>query len=244
MSRFFVLLLCIASSTHAAGTYSTNHLTDKIAKNLSYLQDSATASLVVKSSLGSPITWDIGYFTTSDVGTTRIVNRDTASFDWNQMEAYLLGDVQFVETIDGGNIYVSKQWTFPIPGYPLFGRTGLVDLRFKLQSYVLELYQGQYQGYIAGIYQARFIMGPQGDYSSSWVVDAADYVLWRDTIGQTGPNPAADGDFDYDIDSADYDVWRSHFGNTYNALSSVGTPEPCTMILLAIAVSLPIRIRN
>jgi subtilisin-like proprotein convertase family protein len=55
-----------------------------------------------------------------------------------------------------------------------------------------------------------------GDYNNNEIVDAADYVLWRKTLGVTGV-PAfsgADGDGDGAIDENDYDLWRADFGNT------------------------------
>jgi PEP-CTERM motif len=57
--------------------------------------------------------------------------------------------------------------------------------------------------------------GPLGDYNHNGVVDAADYVVWRDTLGSTtdfranGSNDGASMDV---IDQADYDVWRNAFG--------------------------------
>ena len=33
-----------------------------------------------------------------------------------------------------------------------------------------------------------------GDYNANGVVDAADYTVWRDSLGQTGMGLAADGD--------------------------------------------------
>ncbi|HEX4412860.1 MAG TPA: hypothetical protein VH107_04475, partial [Lacipirellulaceae bacterium] len=52
-----------------------------------------------------------------------------------------------------------------------------------------------------------------GDYNGDFHVDSADYVLWRDTLGQTGANLAADGSGNGVVDQADYDIWRENFGN-------------------------------
>jgi hypothetical protein len=51
-----------------------------------------------------------------------------------------------------------------------------------------------------------------GDYNTNGTVDAADYVLWRDTLGQMGPGLAADGSANNHIDAGDYEVWRAQFG--------------------------------
>jgi hypothetical protein len=55
-----------------------------------------------------------------------------------------------------------------------------------------------------------------GDYNQNGVVDAADYTVWRDTLGQTGLTPfsGADGDGDGTVDPDDYSVWKAHFGQS------------------------------
>jgi hypothetical protein len=52
------------------------------------------------------------------------------------------------------------------------------------------------------------------DYNGNGAVDAADYVAWRDTLGQNvPPGTGADGDGDGTISQADYDLWRANFGS-------------------------------
>lgn len=52
-----------------------------------------------------------------------------------------------------------------------------------------------------------------GDYNIDGIVDAADYTVWRDTLGQTvSPFSAADGDGSGIIDLNDYNVWKSTYG--------------------------------
>ena len=54
-----------------------------------------------------------------------------------------------------------------------------------------------------------------GDYNQNGEVDAADYIVWRKTLGSDVPNYAgADGDGDGHVGPEDYDVWRAHFGET------------------------------
>jgi hypothetical protein len=73
-----------------------------------------------------------------------------------------------------------------------------------------------------------------GDYNSNGVVDAVDYVLWRD-------NPSAFGG-----DPAGYATWRANFGRTPGAGSAVesggaqaAVPEPISLLLaLSSAIAL------
>ncbi len=68
-----------------------------------------------------------------------------------------------------------------------------------------------------------------GDYNRDNAVDAADYTVWRDTLGATVPAyVGADGDGDGLIGQGDYLVWKAHYGETYQApaaaLSALAEP--------------------
>jgi endoglucanase len=82
-----------------------------------------------------------------------------------------------------------------------------------------------------------------GDFNGDRVVNAADYVVWRNSMGQTGAGMAADGDFNGLIDQADYDIWAANFGHTLGAPAGTGAlaggtvPEPSTSVLAAIALA-------
>jgi hypothetical protein len=84
-----------------------------------------------------------------------------------------------------------------------------------------------------------------GDYNGNGNVDAADYVVWRTTLGQTGAGLAADGNGDNQVGPDDYDVWRANFGATTSSGSvsseQVAAPEPTTFTLVLLAVACRIR---
>jgi hypothetical protein len=86
------------------------------------------------------------------------------------------------------------------------------------------------------------VMAPElpGDYNVDGIVDAADYIMWRDSLGQTGTGLAADGDLNGMIDLGDYTVWRMHFGETVgsgaDASASAAVPEPTSLVMLNIGV--------
>ncbi len=84
-----------------------------------------------------------------------------------------------------------------------------------------------------------------GDFNDDGQVDAADYVVWRHTIGDTvARGVAADGDGNGTVEAADLNVWRAKFGTVYTAgsgasIASASVPEPSTLLLLGIgAISL------
>ena len=97
---------------------------------------------------------------------------------------------------------------------------------------------------IPGRSMAVFLLTPRlsGDFNDDGIVDAADYTVWRDTLGQTGQDLAADftgpsGTPDGVVDSLDYQVWVDHFGETSagSAAGSAGAvPEPSSIAMLAI----------
>ena len=59
------------------------------------------------------------------------------------------------------------------------------------------------------------VLSVAGDYNNDATVDAADYVTWRKSLGQSiPPYSGADGDGDGVVDLDDYGVWRSNFDLT------------------------------
>jgi hypothetical protein len=78
-----------------------------------------------------------------------------------------------------------------------------------------------------------------GDYNSDGIVGAADYVVWRRSLGETGPKLPADGNGNHEIDIGDYDVWRANYGQaTANgSLNALNLPEPQNAASLLILIS-------
>ncbi len=75
-----------------------------------------------------------------------------------------------------------------------------------------------------GSFELQSVTAPAllGDYNGNNLVDAADYVLWRKTLGNNVSRPfvGADGDGSGAVDGPDYGVWRLHFGMSAGAGSS------------------------
>ena len=78
-----------------------------------------------------------------------------------------------------------------------------------------------------------------GDYNNNGVVDAADYVVWRNNLGSgiSLPNDDTAG-----VGQDDYTRWRGNFGQTSGAAASVSevapVPEPTALLLLGLAISM------
>jgi hypothetical protein len=93
---------------------------------------------------------------------------------------------------------------------------------------------------------------PTGDYNANGVVDVADFVVWRNSVGQnvTLPNDSTPGM----VTPEDYAVWRTNFGNSggptgpgtlttgfvryVNAAvgASAAVPEPSTILMAGLGL--------
>jgi hypothetical protein len=76
-------------------------------------------------------------------------------------------------------------------------------------------------------YQRSTAPAASGDYNHNGFVDAADYTIWRDTLGQTVPlGTGADGNVSGMVDANDYGVWKNHFGQpAAGAGNAANVPE-------------------
>lgn len=83
-----------------------------------------------------------------------------------------------------------------------------------------------------------------GDYNNNGVVDAADYTVWRDTLGAGGsnlPNDPTPGT----VDQSDYTYWTQHYGETLGAsAATLATPEPSAAVLAMLLTALGLRPRG
>jgi hypothetical protein len=87
--------------------------------------------------------------------------------------------------------------------------------------------------------------GVPGDYNHNGIVDAADYTVWRDSLGKTGAGLAADGDGNNVVDQSDYTYWKTRFGNTSGsgAGQAGSVPEPSSLFLALSTLLLLVRRR-
>ncbi|HEX3602290.1 MAG TPA: autotransporter-associated beta strand repeat-containing protein [Lacipirellulaceae bacterium] len=82
--------------------------------------------------------------------------------------------------------------------------------------------------------------GILGDFNNSGVVDAADYIVWRNNLG-TSNTLANSGGLGTPVGQAQYNLWRSHFGATAGSgsgmLDAVAVPEPTALVQIAMVVA-------
>jgi hypothetical protein len=80
-----------------------------------------------------------------------------------------------------------------------------------------------------------------GDYNHNGIVDTADYIVWRSTLGST-TDLRADGDTTGasagKIDQADYTFWKNHFGQSGSGSAAAAVPEPAAGLLALVAATL------
>jgi len=103
---------------------------------------------------------------------------------------------------------------------------------------------------ISAIVRTNFVHS--ADYNNNGRVDAADYVMWRKTLGNTvTPGSGADGFVDGTINDLDYFWWRSHFGLTDGAAPGLGSelsagavPEPASPAVFVVAALLAVAPRG
>jgi hypothetical protein len=86
------------------------------------------------------------------------------------------------------------------------------------------------------------IEGLSGDYNDDDVVDAADYVVWRQAgASDTLPNDDTPGA----VDETDYGVWVENFGRTPSGTGALdagsdAVPEPASALLMLLAAAFAI----
>jgi hypothetical protein len=91
------------------------------------------------------------------------------------------------------------------------------------------------------------VIVPTGDYNNDGFVNAADYVVWRNSLGNDADpqGSGADGDGDGMIGPGDYLFWKEHYGEVVGdmgagaATGEVPEPGAFGLALLSLSLSLP-----
>ncbi len=107
-------------------------------------------------------------------------------------------------------------------------------------DFVLDIFRQEgNRGALAGLQIIANTTSLSGDYNGDGTVDAADYTVWRDTVGSP-TDRRADGDGDDTVDEDDFAIWKTHFGETAGSGSILATsttvPEPSTGLLALVTL--------
>jgi hypothetical protein len=170
-----------------------------------------------------------------DAGATSIAPTDTS--DGSTFSLEVLSPTTGRFTFDGKSLDITfghiDQVDGPVPaGPPAAVFFTLFDNNAEADS--MGNPTGEHAFYFDNLKIERPAAEVTGDYNGNGTVDAADYVMWRDTLNQAGMNLPADGNNNNMIDAGDYDVWRSRFGRTSGVGSATNSsvPEPTSLTLL------------
>jgi hypothetical protein len=168
------------------------------------------------------------------------------AFQSNLQGSSLLVDINFnLTTVGEAWLALTQGWRTeeslqvgPDGTIDFTGFYGDYEITVGGETYDLELLKG-------GPTEFALVVAP-GDYNGDGLVDAADYTVWRDTLGSED-NLRADGNGNLMIDSGDYDVWLASFGTSYasgagsanlapgeSPGANYAVPEPATWILLLV----------
>lgn len=95
-----------------------------------------------------------------------------------------------------------------------------------------------------GLLQVSTYVAPPslvGDYNGNGVVDAADYTVWRDSLGSGTALANRDPLNTGNVSQADFISWRNNFGATLGSgagsLATSAVPEPASLALVAMCVA-------
>lgn len=165
------------------------------------------------------------------------------SYPHTPVGAYLLSDSPYGTFDQGGNV---AEWNETLSAAGKRVRRGgdsnslATNLSNATRESMLAIFEGNNTGF--RLAAAAVSVGVAGDYNGNGVVDAADYVVWRDHLGTSfqltnevaGTTPGT-------VTNEDYAAWRARFGNTSgagagNSLASASVPEPETVMLLVISL--------
>lgn len=141
------------------------------------------------------------------------------------------------ELVDAGNAYEQFSFTFQVPD-----EVAQVNVGFRVWNEVTNGFStGSYL--IDDVSLLRAAAAVAGDYNGNGIVDAADYTVWRDTLGSTTDLRANGDDTGASagvIDDADYVFWKTNFGSIGGGGAAVSSavPEPTALLLVILGATL------
>lgn len=159
------------------------------------------------------------------------VDSDDSNTDW-WLGAQQLMDGKLIEYTTGGS------GSYTTTGYARRILNAATEITLETQftwERNVDYYHDLGKAFGLAFYEA-WAPHVDGDFTFDGKVDAADYLVWRKTAGQTGFGLFADANYDRVVDDADYLIWRTHLGEQVSApgagTSNSPIPEPTSAALL------------
>jgi hypothetical protein len=185
----------------------------------------------------SPFTFSFdGYSVTSASGSLATAGwtslQDQAAGGGNWFETSPINSNQLGELKRSGSTSLSQGTSFNLGN--IFNPAGTRDLVLKFIT------SGEGTARTGAVDYIATPAGVPGDYNQNGIVDAADYVFWRNVLGTAAALPNRDPGQAGNIGQADYDFWRRNFGKTSGAGSgdlagASAVPEPASALLLTVS---------
>jgi hypothetical protein len=142
---------------------------------------------------------------------------------------------KLVHEISGSSSFLSQ--TEPIAHFGLGAGAGLIDLiriEWPASGIVQELRD------VAPNQLLSVVERHPADFNGDGQIDAADYVIWRKSLGgAVGHGTGSDANGDGIIDGSDYALWRANFGAAFgggagtHSLTEI-VPEPPALLLIVV----------
>jgi hypothetical protein len=159
---------------------------------------------------------DASFFAAGEVFLTHLIDEvPVTTISSGQVSRNRFVDIHF---FDITNAQAGDQFVFSAmrgPGDPDYANAGISGFTFDVVSTTNP--------------------GVPGDYNNDGEVNAADYTVWRDHLGQTFQLDNEGPDTPGSVTAEDYNFWKSQFGGGGGA-AAVGVPEPGSIVLLMMAV--------
>jgi hypothetical protein len=123
------------------------------------------------------------------------------------------------------------------------GINGRADIRLLVDGDGEPYLFSKSDGMIRRFIPFEILIANPGDYNDDGVVNAADYVVWRNNQGTE--NPLANDAIGGEIGNEHYTQWFENFGNVLEGDNSLSTvPEPSALCLIFFALATSAMLRN
>jgi hypothetical protein len=152
------------------------------------------------------------------------INNPGATIEASNYAALDFMDQSWLDAYGGGGVAFAIEGTDAV--VHLIEEDVYLDLRFT---------HWQSGGGGGFVYLRAEPPAPTGDYNGDLIVNAADYTVWRNTLGQAVgfDGAGADGDGDRMIDYDDFLFWRERYGDVVGGAGASAdfstVPEPSTV---------------